>query len=60
MLSGIQGKKSYLVAVALFALGGLHAMGFIPDEIYQAIIGMLGGLGLATLRNAVSNVDKKL
>ncbi len=56
----LQGKKSYLVALALFALGGLHAMGFIPDDVYQGIVGILGGLGIATIRNSINTVDKKV
>lgn len=47
----LSGKKSYLVSVVIFVLGGLQALGVeVPQEAYV----MLGGLLGVTLRRAVS------
>jgi hypothetical protein len=50
----LEGKKTYItagvVALASFAL----AMGWLSQEQYQVIIGLLGSLGLAALRSGVA------
>jgi hypothetical protein len=49
----LDGKKTYitaaLAAMASFAL----AMGWLTKEQYQVILGLLGSLGLATLRSGL-------
>jgi hypothetical protein len=47
-------KKTYLVGVLLFALGGIKAMGWIDEGTYQAILAILSGAGMMTLRAAVA------
>jgi hypothetical protein len=50
----LEGKKTYITAVVL-ALGSFAmALGWLSQEQYQVIIGLLGALGLATLRSGVA------
>ena len=50
----LDGKKTYITAVAAalasFALG----MGWLTKEQYQVILGLLGSMGLAALRSGVA------
>ena len=50
----LEGKKTYITAgvaaLASFAL----AMGWLSQEQYQLILGLLGSLGLAALRSGVA------
>ncbi len=50
----LEGKKTYITAgvaaLASFAL----AMGWLSQDQYQVIIGLLGSLGLAALRSGVA------
>jgi len=57
MLNWITGKKTYIVAVAVFVLGGLQASGIaIPEYVYV----LLGALGITTLRAAVKKTESYL
>ena len=48
----LNGKKTYIVALATAALAFAQAMGYpIPEWVY----GVLGALGLGTLRAGVAN-----
>jgi hypothetical protein len=50
----LEGKKTYITAVAL-ALGSFAmAMGWLSQEQYQVIVGLLASLGLAALRSGVA------
>lgn len=49
----LKGKKTYLVAAAVAVLSVLHTSGTIDTELYNTLVGILSGLGLATLRAAV-------
>jgi predicted phage tail protein len=56
----LEGKKTYITAVVL-ALGSFAmAMGWLSQEQYQVIVGLLASLGLAALRSGVakSTTDK--
>ena len=50
----LKGKKTYIVAIAVGVGTALQRAGIITDQVAQAIYGVLGGLGLATLRAGVS------
>jgi hypothetical protein len=53
-MMSLEGKKTYITAVAL-ALGSFAlAMGWLTKEEYQVILGLLGSLGLAALRAGVN------
>lgn len=47
-------KKTYLVGLLTFALGGLKAMGWIDETAFQTILVLLGGAGIMTMRAAIS------
>ena len=54
----LEGKKTYLTAalaaLASFALG----MGWLNQEQYQVVLGLLASLGLAALRAGVTKSPK--
>jgi hypothetical protein len=57
----INGKKTYITAVVLGLASFAVAMGWLTNEQYQVIVGLLGSLGLAALRAGVaksSTADK--
>lgn len=59
MINMLKGKKTYLVAVLMFALAGLKGIGLIDEPTYQTIMGLLAGLGLTTLRAAVTSETRR-
>jgi len=53
-MMNLEGKKTYITAVAL-ALGSFAmAMGWLSQEQYQVIVGLLASLGLAALRSGMA------
>lgn len=51
ILSFLDGKKTYIIAIATAILAGLQAYGIaIPDYVYA----VLGALGLGSVRAAVN------
>lgn len=48
------GKKTYIVAVVIALASFAVAMGWLSQEQYQVILGLLGSLGLAALRSGVA------
>lgn len=50
----LEGKKTYITAVLLVVVSGAKAQGFIDDNTFLAIMGVLNGLGLGFMRKAVS------
>lgn len=53
IIAFINGKKTYLVAFGIFCLGGAKALGYIDEDAYQTLLGLLGATGLATLRHGM-------
>jgi len=53
MLDKIKGYKTYGFALILAGATAAHYLGFINDQIYQAIVGIASGGGLASLRSAI-------
>lgn len=51
----LKGKKTYIIAVLIATTTFLLHAGLINDEIYKTIIGLLGALGLSTLRAGVTS-----
>ena len=51
----MKGKRTYIVAVLMVLLNGVLAMGWITQEQFLAIQGILAGLGLASLRSGIAN-----
>lgn len=54
MLEFLMGKKTYLAAILLFIAAGAKGMGLITPEQYEVVMGVLGALGLSTLRAGVT------
>ena len=54
MLSALSGRKTYIIAALLVIASGLRAQGYINDNAYQLIEGVLIGGGLASLRAGVA------
>ena len=50
----LDGKKTYITAVVIAGASFALAMGWLSQEQYQVIIGLLGSLGLAALRSGVA------
>jgi len=54
----LKGKKTYIVAILMAALSAVRALGLIDEGTYQAILALLSGLGLATLRAGVESTKE--
>ncbi len=50
----LDGKKTYITAVVVALASFAMAMGWLSQEQYQVILGLLGSLGLAALRSGVA------
>lgn len=55
----LKGKRTYFVAILMILLNGVLAMGWITQEQFLAIQGVLAGFGLAALRAGVANAAPK-
>jgi hypothetical protein len=53
----LNGKKTYVTAVAAALASFALAMGWLSPEQYQVILGLLGSLGLAALRSGVARCE---
>jgi hypothetical protein len=49
----LKGYKAYLVGAGLVIAAGLKAQGYISEEVYQVLLGLLGGAGIAALRAGI-------
>jgi hypothetical protein len=50
----LDGKKTYITAVVAALASFALAMGWLNQDQYQVILGLLGSLGLAALRSGVA------
>ena len=53
----LDGKKTYITAVMAALASFAMAMGWLSQEQYQVLLGLLGSLGLAALRSGVAKCD---
>lgn len=53
----LQGKKTYIVALLVGALAAGKSLGYVDDETYKMLLGLLNSLGLATLAAKMNRVD---
>ena len=53
-MSWLSGKKSYLVAIVMGLLSTAYALDWVDDATYQTLLGVVGALGLGTLRAGVT------
>ena len=54
MLSALSGRKTYIIAALLVIASGLYAQGYINEQTYRMVEGILLGGGLAFLRAGVA------
>jgi hypothetical protein len=47
-----QGKRTYIISALIYVLGGCKALGWVDSTAYEAILAILLGSGLASLRAA--------
>lgn len=52
MLKFLQGKRTYLVALAVAAVTVANYLGYLTQAQHDTILGLLGAGGLAALRSA--------
>ena len=50
----LNGWKTYICAAALIGLSVAHNLGYISNNLYEILLPILGGGGLAALRSAVT------
>lgn len=50
----LKGYRSYLVGFGMVVVAGLKALGYINEQVYQALMGVLVGGGVAALRAAIA------
>jgi hypothetical protein len=53
-MMNLDGKKTYITAVVAALASFAMAMGWLGQQQYQVILGLLGSLGLAALRSGVA------
>ena len=50
----LQGKKTYIAATVLALASFAQALGWVSQEQYQIILGLVSSMGLAALRAGIS------
>jgi hypothetical protein len=50
----LEGKKTYLTALVLGLAAFARALGWLDQQQYEILLGLLGSLGLAALRAGVN------
>lgn len=53
MTHWLTGNKTYLLAVCIGVLSAAHALGWITEDTFHTLVGLLGAGGLAALRAGV-------
>ena len=53
----LNGKKSYLGAVALFVIGGLVYLGVLDQKTAESLAMAVGGFSVYALRDAVKKLE---
>ncbi len=50
----LEGKKTYITAAILALVAFAQTMGWLTQDQYELLVGLLGSLGLAALRAGVA------
>lgn len=53
----LEGKRTYIVAVALAIVTVIHSLGYISSETYTTLMGLLNGAGAATLAAKINRQE---
>jgi hypothetical protein len=50
----LSGYKTYIIAGLIAVAAGAHYLGYIDNALYETVVGLLAGGGLASLRAGVA------
>lgn len=53
MFTFLAGKRTYIIAVAVAVLAGLHQLGYVSDAMSASILTFLGAGAVGSLRAAI-------
>ena len=53
----IEGRKTFLGAIALFVAGGLHAVGLVDQKTFEAAAAIIGAWTAWGLRSAIRKIE---
>jgi hypothetical protein len=56
----LQGKKTYIVAILTAALTIVYSLGYINEEVYKALLALLGASGLAAVGAKINRIENKV
>ncbi len=56
----LSGRKTHIVAILIALATFAQYMGWIDQKIFEALLGLLGALGLSAMRNGVAEEVKKV
>lgn len=59
-INSLKGKKTYIVAIAIGMLTTANTLGYIDDETFKMLLGLLNGVGLMTISAKINRVNTKL
>lgn len=56
----LQGYKSYIVAALLAILAAAHALGYIDEATYQALLALLGAGAVSTVAAKINRIQQDM
>lgn len=51
------GYKTYVTAALIIALAVAKGLGYVPQDLYETLLGLLLGTGMAALRAGVKKAE---
>lgn len=54
----LKNYKTYLCALGIAVVSGVHYLGYINDDIFKAALGVLSAGSIAALRSAIATLPK--
>jgi hypothetical protein len=56
----LKGWKTYIVAALTAVVTVTYSLGHISEEVYKALLALLGASGLATVAAKINRIDTKV
>lgn len=56
--SMLKNYKTYLCALGIAIVSGVHFLGYINDDVFKAALGVLSAGSIAALRSAIATLPK--
>jgi len=56
----LQGKRTYIIAALAAIVTLVKYLGYIDEDLFQMLLGLLGAGGVATMAAKVNRIDKKM